>query len=243
MDIRLPKVPHSWRELAKEIAIIVVGVLIALTAEQILDNWQWRIKVDASVRSMRRELFFDDGPQVYMRAAVHPCAQAYLQRIRTAIDSGRPRSEISAMIDGYWVEYLTYDTTAHQAATASDIAVHMPSDELEAFNSVYNAIPDMDEIGKKEAGDLARLRGLRRSGGPLSDYEATETAAAVEALRIDDNDMWVSVRWSLPVMEQLGGTFDPGRIRRFMGNAREHYGDCVRFLPPNWPAGVPMPKE
>jgi hypothetical protein len=37
MDVHTPKQPiQSWRELAKEIGIIVVGVLIALGAEQAL---------------------------------------------------------------------------------------------------------------------------------------------------------------------------------------------------------------
>jgi hypothetical protein len=38
MHVHLPKALHGWRELAKEVGIIVLGVLIALTFEQIVQN-------------------------------------------------------------------------------------------------------------------------------------------------------------------------------------------------------------
>ena len=100
MDIHLPKVPHGWRELAKEIAIIVVGVLIALFAEQIVQGWEWRNKVSVAKASMRHELLWDDGPQVYQRAAMHPCVVAQLDRIRKAAVGSGTRREIAGLIDG-----------------------------------------------------------------------------------------------------------------------------------------------
>jgi hypothetical protein len=242
MRRQAPRRWRDWRENAREIAIVVIGVLIALLAQQVVQNWEWKQNVAASVRSMRHELFYDDGPQIYMRAAVHPCAQTYLDRIRTAVAADRPRAEIVQLARGYWVQMLTYDSTAHDNATGSDVAVHMPPDQLEAFNQAYNAIPVMDAVGTREAEHLARLRSLKPTGGPLSDYESMEILAAVEALRNADHRMWVGARWALPAMLQLRGTLDPGRIERFMGNAREHYGDCVKDLPPDWPKGVPLAK-
>jgi hypothetical protein len=242
MPGRAPKPWRDWRENARELAIVVGGVLIALLAQEVVQDWEWRQKVDAAVRSMRHELFYDDGPQIYMRAAVHPCAQAYLDRIRGALEEDRPRSEIAKLAHGYWIQMLTYDSTALNHATASDVAVHMPPEELEAFNQAHNAVPVMDQVGSKEAGDLARLRSLKTTGGKLSDYEAMEMLSAVEALRNDDHRMSVGARWALPAIYALGGTLDPGRVRRFMTNARDNYGSCVKELPPDWPKGVPLAK-
>jgi hypothetical protein len=242
MPRQAPKPWRSWRENARELAIVVVGVLIALLAQQVVQDWEWKQRVAAAARSMKYELFYDDGPQVYMRAAAHPCAQAYLGRIRAAIEADHPRAEIARLAQGYWVQMLTYDSTALAHATASEVAVHMPPEQLEAFNQAYNSISVMDAVGTREAQDLARLRSLKATGGPLSDYETMEMLAAVEALRNADHRMWVGARWSLPAILKLGGTLDPGRIRRFMTNAREHYGDCVKDLPADWPKGVPLAK-
>ena len=73
----------DWRESGRELVIVVVGVLIALLAQQVVQNWEWKQRVAAAARSMKHELFYDDGPQIYMRAAASPCAQAYLGRIRS----------------------------------------------------------------------------------------------------------------------------------------------------------------
>ena len=42
MHIHLPKPIHGWREFVSEVGIIVVGILLALTAEQFVENWHWQ---------------------------------------------------------------------------------------------------------------------------------------------------------------------------------------------------------
>jgi hypothetical protein len=45
MHFRVPKPLHGWREFAGEVGIIVVGVLIALGAEQVVEMAHWRAEV------------------------------------------------------------------------------------------------------------------------------------------------------------------------------------------------------
>ena len=42
MHFHLPKPIHGWREFLGEIAIIVIGVSIALVAEQVVEAVHWR---------------------------------------------------------------------------------------------------------------------------------------------------------------------------------------------------------
>jgi hypothetical protein len=51
MDIHKPKPVHNWRELIKEVGIIVLGVSIALAAEQGVEWVHWRAQV-AEVREV-----------------------------------------------------------------------------------------------------------------------------------------------------------------------------------------------
>ena len=41
MHIHLPKPPENWRELLKEVGVIVIGILIALALEQVVESWRW----------------------------------------------------------------------------------------------------------------------------------------------------------------------------------------------------------
>jgi hypothetical protein len=239
MDIHSPKVPRGWRELAKEIAIIVVGVLIALFAEQVVQGWEWRHKVGVAKASMRHELLWDDGPQVYQRAAMHPCLVAHLDRIRAAAIGSGTRQEISRLIDGYWVSIRTYDRLALDAANSSDVDSHMPADELDLMSSAYQAMPLMERTNAEEAKDWAHLRAFRTIGGAVSDQEKDRLLDAVEALRTEDALMAQAARIKLPEIVRLG-KLDESRVRLFMKDAREHYGVCVKDLPADFPAGAPL---
>lgn len=236
--IHIPKAAKNWGELLIELAIITAGVLIALSLEAWLEDREWHKKVDTAQKAMRRELLWDNGPQIYYRAAAHPCALARLDEIRASVDAGRSRADIAKLIEGYWVEFLTYDSLARQDATASAVAAHMDPDELDDYTLAYAVMPLMDETSRKEAADVARLRALRRAGGPLSDYEEMEVLGAVEALRNDEHQMFDAARWAMPPIRRLG-RLDQGRIDRFMGQARARYGNCVQELPADWPTGVP----
>jgi hypothetical protein len=60
MHFHLPKPLHGWRELLGEVGIIVIGVLIALGAEQVVETIHWRNEVAAERASLLTEA--SDGP-------------------------------------------------------------------------------------------------------------------------------------------------------------------------------------
>lgn len=236
MDIHLPKVPHSWRELAKEIAIIVVGVVIALTAEQLVQDWQWHRKVKNAEAAMRRELLWDDGPQIYQRAALHPCVTAQLDSIRFALEAGRTRAQVGRLVDGFSLPFFSYDSVARDAANADDVWSHIPAEEAEPFTLLYAVMPVMNQTSMREAYDWGSLRAFKRTGGPLTDAESSHILQAVEALRQDEQVMWQAIAYQMPEIGRLGGRIDPDGVRHLMQTARQHYGACVRNLPLDFPA-------
>ena len=238
MDIHLPKVPHSWRELWREIAIIVVGVLIALFFEQLVDHVQWNQKVAAAERAMRHEMLWDNGPQLYQRAVMHPCAVQRLDAIRAAVEIEKPRREIVALINSYWAPYFSYDSIAREAANTSDVAGHMPAETMDLYAIVYTQMPPMTRISEREAGDLGQLRALNRSGGALTAIEQDKVLSAVEALRSDEHLMWLASGWSMAKLRELG-PLDADRVHGMLADARAHYGVCIKPLPANFPENTP----
>ena len=63
MEIHTPKHPiRGWRDLLKEVGIIVLGVLIALGAEQSVEAWHWHRKIVDAEQAMVLELR-DDAVQ------------------------------------------------------------------------------------------------------------------------------------------------------------------------------------
>ena len=56
MHLHLPKPLHGWREFVGEVGIIVLGVLIALGAEQVVERIHERSRIDQLRSALRAEL-------------------------------------------------------------------------------------------------------------------------------------------------------------------------------------------
>jgi len=61
MHFHLPKPLHGWREFVGEVGIIVIGVLIALGAEQAVEAIHHRAQVDYAVKKLRAESMDNGG--------------------------------------------------------------------------------------------------------------------------------------------------------------------------------------
>lgn len=227
---RAEKPWHEWRENMREFVIVVAGVFVALIAQQAVEAWDWRDKVKVADAAMRDELLSDDGPQMVQRLAMHGCIASLLDRIRTAVESGGSRAEISALIDRYWVDDRTYDHIALEAAETADVASHLGQDRFTRFATAYNRMGVLEEVNHREASDWAALRSFRRTGGPVTDAEKDRLLGAIEALRHDDMVMWLGSTRKIPAIRQLG-QLDRGRVDGFLADARDHYGACVLDLP------------
>ena len=234
MDIHKPKPWHGVREFLKEYVIIVVGVLTALAGEQIVERAEWAHKVHAAEDAMRAELLFDDGPEIYQRAAMHDCLPVRLDAIRAGVENGLPRADLVKLIEGYHLDILTYDSLAHDDATHAGVADHMSQAALATWTDAYSGMVALERTNALEAQDLARLRALRRTGGPLSEAEQTHVLDAVEALRVEEHTMANYAAYVLPSIRRIG-TLDAGRMALFLNRARAWYGPgCVTDKPDGW---------
>jgi hypothetical protein len=222
----IPKPLHGWRAFAGEVAIIVLGVFIALVAEGAVEAWDWHNKVEVAEGAMRQELLTDDGPQMVQRLAMHGCVSSVLDRTRAAVEAGSSRKEIASLIDRYWVDDRTYDHIALDAAEAADVASHLGQERFSQFATAYSRMGVLEAVNHREAFDWASLRAFRRTGGAVTDAEKDRLLEAIEALRHDDAVMWLGSTRKVPQIRQFG-ELDRTRVDGFLADARDHYGSCV----------------
>ena len=236
MHFHLPKPLHGWREFVGEVAIIVLGVLIALGAEQTVQSLEWREKVHAAQSDMDNELSAGDGPEAYTRLAMHDCIAAGLASLRASVESG-DRSASRKLIDQVWLPSRTWDSLAREGATAADIAAHMEHQRMLQYRIAYEMIPDMQRLSEKELTDVGHLRALPATGGPLASGERLSEIDAVEALKLDNDTFARESRFLLARLKVMGLALDQGFVDRNIGEARMHYSDCITV--PRVPTVVP----
>ena len=78
------KPPHGWIAVAWELAIVTLGVLIALATQQWADERTWRGKVETSKAALRDELSEHYSYAVEFRT-VYPCLQTQLAQLRERV--------------------------------------------------------------------------------------------------------------------------------------------------------------
>src|SRR5437588_6426268 len=84
MHFHLPKPLHGWRAFVGEVGIIVIGVLIALTAEQVVDAIHWHEKVRVAERNVNFEINVQlDAAEETL--ALSDCAKPFFDALDEAI--------------------------------------------------------------------------------------------------------------------------------------------------------------
>jgi hypothetical protein len=227
MEIHKPHAVHSLREFLKEVGIIVLGVLIALGAEQSVEAIHWRNKVNEAAESMRIELRDDDGPQAYTRAVLETCLDQRLDTIEAAVEGARDRRVIASLVTAYMPPTRTWDTEAWKAALASDAASHTSADRMVTWSKPYRLMPVLEATNLAENSDRVQLQPTSRAGGPLSGAEQERMLSAIARLRDANHKMAGWSRATLLGMSRNGIAITPDNQAHILRGFRERYGDCV----------------
>jgi hypothetical protein len=89
MLFSLLKPVHGWRVFFGEIVIVVIGVLIALGAQQLVEDWGWREKVAHADSQLKREASINFR-YAAEQVAVGPCLDAQLESLRQRVQASGP---------------------------------------------------------------------------------------------------------------------------------------------------------
>ena len=226
MHFHLPKPLHGWRALAGEVGIIVLGVLIALSFDQLVDAWQWREKIDRAENSMRIELADDNGPQAYARALIGQCLDHQIKKLRDGAGT-MPADQLRKFAAAYSPPFRTWDSEAWKVVVASDIGSHMGSDRLIAWSSPYRIIPALSEEDQREARLVIEMRGSLPASGDPSPDDLRSFRLAAGQLRLANRRFINTSQLLLARMAVLNAQVPKEIQRELTTEARAMYGNCV----------------
>lgn len=221
----------DWRDFGREYSIIVLGVLTALFAQQAVQSFDWKEKVQAALDDMDQELSNGDGPQAYVRLAISQCLDDRLREVRTTIQTG-DRAAIRRAIAGIDLPLRTYNSFAREAANSADIAAHMPADRMFEYRIVYSLMPELDGLHRKELDDLAQLRSLPATGGPLDQEEKRAILAATENLMLDNARVKRGASFTLRHMRDLGVGINRAQLQHNLADVPVYDSCLTRDIKP-----------
>jgi hypothetical protein len=232
MHVHLPKPLHGWRAFAGEVGIIVLGVLIALAAEQLAVSLNMHAKVRRAEAAMRLELAEDDGPQAFGRVIIGSCLDAQIARIHDG--AGRvPATELRQWVLAYSPPFRTWDVEAWKTVLGSDVGSHMGPDRLVEWSSPYRVLNALTEANERERDLATQLHEvISPSGDPSpADLQALRRDAA--QLRTLNGGFYKASQLILARSQALGAAVPESVKRALLKEARAIYGDCAHTPDPH----------
>jgi len=216
----------DWRDFGREYAIIVLGVLTALVAQSVAENFAWRAKVHAATDDMRQELGAGDAPQNYVRLMMNQCFIDRLAALKQAIETG-DRTASRQRVQALWLPVGTFDNYAWENAVSSEISSHIPQRDKYEFRIAYVMVPELDTVRAKMLGEMAKLQSIPEGGGPLNQSEKQISLEATANLEMDNHRMVRGSAFALRHMGRLGIGIDREQLRRRIAEADRHYAGCL----------------
>ena len=142
MHVHLPKPLHGWRAFVGEVGIIVVGVLIALGAEQVVESIHEREDIAQLRGALRGELADDRARWEDMRAQDR-CTESRF----TAIDHWLRSAPAGKLLpDAFRITLWNMHSSAWDLAKTSPAVAHIPVTERLTYASLFAAIDNWREV-------------------------------------------------------------------------------------------------
>lgn len=205
MHFHLPKPLHGWREFAGEVGIIVVGVLIALGAEQVVEAMRWKERAGQAREALAGEISGHYGQAIEWRT-VEPCVAAQLDRLEQRLLSAGDRVDPAPLFrEGDRTFVLRapsrpYPSSVWDGVLAEGVSSHLTADERLYLGVYYAQVHDLDEFNKQLTASGTRLNSLAR---PI----ALDASARLSLLQSIDEIRDIN-RWMGVIAGQLVGVLD-----------------------------------
>jgi hypothetical protein len=237
MQFHLPKPLHGWRAFAGEVGIIVIGVLIALSAEQLVEDLHWRGEVRKADKRIRDDVSYD-LTNATERFAIDPCLRPRLAEIRDQLlknDTAWPGSQAHFSNDLYRSGFPSvYRTPARPWEKASwltalngEVLGHFAPARAEQFAELFDEVALMEQTQAEEVATAADIGDLAFPG-PMSAAERRANLKEVAKLDALDARMLFQARLLLDDARKAGIKPDPKALRDAINQQRSYRGSCVR---------------
>ena len=179
MHFHLPKPLHGWREFAGEVGIIVIGVLIALGAEQLIESIHSRAEVketrNALDAELARNLAAFNG-----RLSVQKCAISRLNELESIL-ARQPSARVSLRHEVVSPITVNLDFAVWDAATGEARSLIPLKPKLQ-YAELFDTLRHYQQFRERESDNWAQLTDLDFTK-PLSAQDVKQANIAIRRLQ------------------------------------------------------------
>jgi hypothetical protein len=199
-----PKPIHSWRDFLKEGGTIVLGGVIALSAGELVDSWNWHKEVKIVEDSLDDELA-DSLFAAQERIKITQCQHRTLDALDDLADTSRGTLVIRNTPVS---RNRVWGSAAWDAAVASGAIAHMPHDTRNTYSELFSFVRLFRELNIRQQELWASIEAYRRPR-PLTDSSRERFVETVAQLRSLTGTMNMAAQQFVQAAKPLNIRLDP----------------------------------
>ncbi len=147
MHVRLLKPLHGWRAFTGEVGVIVLGVLIALGAQQLVDTFRQRSEVEQLRGALNAELSDDRARWESIRSS-DECAERRLKVLEHWLETAPANARLK---NAYPIFLWNTHTSAWDSAKSSPAGQLLGLDERLTYASLYDSLDNWHRNNVEES--------------------------------------------------------------------------------------------
>jgi hypothetical protein len=156
-----PHPVHSWPEFLREIGVVVIGVLLALSAEQIVEAFHWRHEVEVEREALRSEVRYNLATAAF-RLSQQACIDARLTQVAEVFRRHAHGEALGLKGPVARPPFWGATTGSWDIAVAGQALGHMGQKEKLAFSDAFDTYRMFKNLREEEDADWRRLALLDR---------------------------------------------------------------------------------
>ena len=234
----------GWRVFAGEVGVIVLGVLIALVAQQVAENWQWQQTVARTKADLDDQIHAAIANSAE-RAAVDPCLSQRLSELATKIAASRgewkgdpyilPGASTAKGTVHYAVPrvYRTperdFPDDVWQQAKAGGVLAHLTPADIALYAEAFANVAALRAYSVPE-NELQPELSFLAFDGPLGPAERARALSTISRLDTINRDTLNRASLLVDSAKALGSTLsaaDEKMLFGYLDNQRRSRGQCV----------------
>jgi hypothetical protein len=184
MEIHKPKPVHGWRELLSEIVVIVIGVSIALGAEQLVETLHWREQVQSAHKALAADMSSVLG-MAAERQGFSSCLDEHLNHLADDIDEASRTGRLPPQGAMHRAPRRLWRLNSWDGLVAAGIGPHLPREELLRVSQMAFYLSLAEQADADENVQWTRLYALVGPGRAAETGELNDLRAALSAARGD----------------------------------------------------------
>lgn len=203
MRFHIPKPLHGWLEFAGEVGIIVIGVLIALGAQQVVEDWNSKEQSREAQEAIFAELASDAGV-LDERTMQGPCLAQNLQQVSTVIGQAYRTGHLGTVQGIMRPAIRGFMTSAWDSAIADGTASRLPKNARDKLAQIYPVLLDYRHQLDEGHALRHRVQLLQGIAGRFPDDMFINEANAVAELKYRERIATIEAEQELANIRTLG---------------------------------------